>query len=63
MKIIKYMFQLCIIVVFVILSTSYTHIIESKTYSDNSNKAINLSTMALKLEEFKENKNSLFNLL
>ena len=55
MKIIKYMFQLCIIVVFVILSTSYTHIIESKTYSDNSNKAINLSTMALKLEEFKEN--------
>lgn len=42
-----------IIVFFVIASTSYVHIIENKTYSDNSNKTINLSTMALKLEEFK----------
>ena len=35
--------------------SSYVHIIENKTYSDNVNKAINLSTMALKADEFKEN--------
>lgn len=44
-----------IIALFVVTSTSYIHIIESKTYSDNINKAINLSTMALKADEFKEN--------
>ncbi len=42
----------CIIILFVMLSTSYVHIIENKTYSDNVNRAINLSTMALKVDEF-----------
>ena len=44
-----------IIILFVMLSTSYVHIIETKTYSDNVNKSINLSTMAMKLDEFIEN--------
>lgn len=44
-----------VIILFVVLSTSYTHIIENKTYSDNTNKNVNLSTMALKVEEIKEN--------
>lgn len=44
-----------VIILFVVLSTSYTHIIENKTYSDNTNKTVNLSTMALKVEELKEN--------
>ena len=44
-----------LIILFVILSTSYIHIVETKTYSDNVNKSINLSTMAMKLDEFKEN--------
>ena len=47
--------RLCIIVLFVVLSTCYVHIIENKSFSDNKNRAINLSTMALKLEEFIEN--------
>lgn len=44
-----------IIILFVILSSNYTRTIETKTYSDNVNKNINLSTMALKVDEFKEN--------
>lgn len=44
-----------VIILFVMLSTSYVHIIETKTYSDNVNKSVNLSTMALKLEELIEN--------
>jgi len=44
--------RLCIIILFVMASTSYVHIIENKTYSSNKNKTINLSTMALKLDEF-----------
>lgn len=44
-----------IIALFVVLATSYVHIIENKTYSDNVNKAINLSTMAMKADEFREN--------
>lgn len=44
-----------VIVLFVMVSTSYVHVIENKTYSDNINKTINLSTMALKLEEIIEN--------
>ena len=47
--------EFSIVVLFVILSTSYVHIIESKSFSDNTNKAVNLSTMALKADEFKEN--------
>jgi 3D (Asp-Asp-Asp) domain-containing protein len=41
--------------VITVVATSYTHIIELKTFSDNVNKNVNLSTMALKVEEFKEN--------
>ena len=44
-----------IIIFFVVASTSYIHIIETKSYSDNVNKNVNLSTMALKLEELIEN--------
>lgn len=44
-----------VIILFVILSTSYVHIIETRTYSDNTNKNVNLSTMAMKVEELKEN--------
>ncbi len=54
-RIILRTFQFSIIVLFVILSTSYINIIENKSYSDNTNKTVNLSTMALKVEEFKEN--------
>ena len=46
--------KLIIIALFVVAISSYVHIIENKTYSDNINKAINLSTMALKADEFKE---------
>ena len=31
------------------LSTSYVYKIESKSYSDNQNKTVNLSTMALNM--------------
>lgn len=47
--------RLAVIILFVMASTSYVHIIENKTYSSNINKTINLSTMALKLEEIIEN--------
>lgn len=47
--------RVVIIILFVILSTSYVHVIETKTYSDNVNKSVNLSTMAMKVEEIKEN--------
>jgi len=43
-----------IIILFVMASSSYVHIIENKTYSSNTNKTVNLSTMALKLEEIIE---------
>ena len=44
-----------IIILFVMSSTSYVYKIESKSYSDSKNKTVNLSTMALKAKEFKEN--------
>ena len=44
-----------VIILFVMLSTSYVHIIETKSYSDNTNKNVNLSTMAMKVEELIEN--------
>lgn len=44
-----------ILVLFVVLSTSYVHIIETKTFSDNINKSINLSTMAMKTQELIKN--------
>ena len=44
-----------IIILFVMLSSNYVHVIENKTYSSNTNKNVNLSTMALKLEEIIEN--------
>lgn len=47
--------RIIIIILFVMLSTSYVHIIENKTFSDNTNKNVNLSTMAMKVEELKEN--------
>lgn len=43
-----------IMVLFVFLSTGYIHNIENITNSNNQNNTINLSTMALKVEEFKE---------
>jgi len=47
--------RMIIIILFVMLSTSYVHVIENKSYSDNTNKNVNLSTMAMKLDEFIEN--------
>ena len=47
--------QVSIIILFVVVSTGYIHVIENKTYVDNTNKNVNLSTMALKVEEFKIN--------
>lgn len=44
-----------IIAFLIVVSTSYVHVQEKVTQSDNINKSVNLSTMALKLDEFKEN--------
>lgn len=55
MKTIKHIIEFLIIVAFVVASSSYVHVIETKTSSDNVNKSINLSTMALKVKEFNEN--------
>lgn len=44
-----------VIILFVVASSCYVHVIETKTYSNNTNKNVNLSTMALKVEEIKEN--------
>ena len=54
-RIISRTIRLCLIILFVVLSTSYVYKIEIKSYSDSKNKTIDLSTMALKVEEFKEN--------
>ena len=51
----NYSIRFSAIILFVVLSSSYVHIIETKSYSDNVNKNVNLSTMALKVDEFKEN--------
>lgn len=53
-RIISRTIRLVIIILFVMLSTSYVFKLETKTYSDNINKTVNLSTMALKADEFKE---------
>ena len=55
LKAINYTCRFIIIIVFVVLASNYVHIIENKSYSDNINKNVNLSTMALKVDEFKEN--------
>lgn len=47
--------RMIIIILFVMASSSYVHIIETKSYSDNTNKNVNLSTMAMKVEELIEN--------
>jgi len=47
--------RMIIIILFVMASTSYVHIIETKSFSDNTNKNVNLSTMAMKVEELKGN--------
>lgn len=47
--------RISLIILFAFVFTSYVHVTENKTYSDNINKSINLSTMALKLEELIEN--------
>lgn len=52
-KIIRF-FQIIIIVISAFLSTHFIQKTENKIYGDNINKNVNLSTMALKLEEFKE---------
>lgn len=54
-RVLNVFIKTCVIILFVLLSTSYIHIIETKTFSDNINKSINLSTMAMKLEEIIEN--------
>lgn len=54
-RVFNFTIKTIIIILFVVASSSYVHIIETKTYSDNVNKSINLSTMAMKAEELKEN--------
>ncbi len=54
-KVLSKTIRIFIIILFVVASTSYIHIIETKSYSDNINKNVNLSTMALKADEFREN--------
>ncbi len=54
-RIINIIVRSMIIVLFVVIASSYKNIVEHKTYSSNINKNVNLSTMALKLDEFKEN--------
>jgi len=54
-RVFNFTIKLVVIILFVVLSTCYVHVIETKTYSDNVNKSINLSTMAMKLEELIEN--------
>ena len=53
-RVLNVIIKTVVIILFVMLSTSYIHIIETKTYSDNVNKSVNLSTMAMKLEEIIE---------
>lgn len=53
-RVLNVIIKTAVIILFVMLSTSYMHIIETKTYSDNINKSVNLSTMAMKLEEIIE---------
>ena len=50
-KVFNLIIKTSITVLFVFLSTNHVRIIETKTYSDNINKSVNLSTMALKVEE------------
>lgn len=54
-RVLNVIIKTVVIILFVMLSTSYVHIIENKTFSDNTNKNVNLSTMAMKVEELKEN--------
>lgn len=54
-RVLNFTIKTIIIILFVVASSSYVHVIETKTFSDNTNKNVNLSTMALKVEEIKEN--------
>ncbi len=54
-RILNVVIRFSIIVLFVVLSSNYIHKTENKTYSDNTNKNVNLSTMAMKVEELIEN--------
>ena len=54
-RIINVTIRSLIIVFFVMSSTSYVYKLEAETYNDSMNKTVNLSTMALKAQEFKEN--------
>lgn len=54
-RIINVIIKTIVIILFVMTSTTHIKVKENKTYSDNINKTVNLSTMALKLEEIIEN--------
>jgi len=54
-RLISRLIRISIIILFVMASSSYVHVIENRTYSSNTNKNVNLSTMAMKLEEMIEN--------
>lgn len=51
----NFIFRSALIILFVVASSSYVNMVETKSYSDNINKTVNLSTMALKAQEFQEN--------
>ncbi len=53
-KAINYVLKTTIMIFFIIISSNYIHPILTKTYTDNVNKTVNLSTMALKVDEFLE---------
>lgn len=54
-KFISRVTRFAIIIIFVVLASNLEEITLNRTYSDNINKNVNLSTMALKVDEFKAN--------
>ena len=51
----NFIFRSALIILFVVASSSYVNMVETKSYSDNINKTVNLSTMALEAQPFQEN--------
>lgn len=55
LKVLNRIIRIFIIILFAVAASNYIKVIETKSYSDNINKTVNLSTMALKALEFKAN--------
>ena len=50
-KAISHLLRICVLLTFIIVAESNTSIVETKVQNDATNRTINLSTMALKLQE------------